>query len=87
MSAEKQNGDATPSTGEPARDLDSRHPIHEASYKGWLIRYWNSGEWTAQLFEPGSLAPLADRVVASLDEGDAMLIQRAQKKIDAAEDR
>jgi hypothetical protein len=86
MSSEKHGDISAVPAGGPARDLDSRHPIHEASYKGWLIRYWNRGEWTAQLFEPGSPEPLADRVVASLDEGEAMLIQRAQRKIDAAVD-
>ena len=40
------------------------------------------GEWIAQLFEPGCIEPTADQVVASLEEGEPILIQRAQRKID-----
>ncbi|MDW6025935.1 hypothetical protein SAZ10_29670 [Mesorhizobium sp. BAC0120] len=82
MGAEQKTQPSLETSTETARDLDGRPPINEASYRGWLIRYWNSGEWIAQLFEPGSIAPLPDQVVASLDEGEVVLVQRAQRKID-----
>ena len=55
----------------------------EASYRGWLIRYYRQGQWCALLFCPGSAEPMPDPVVATLDEGDNILLQRAQAKIDS----
>jgi hypothetical protein len=57
----------------------------EASYKGWLIRYRKGGDWTAQLFEPGCAEATGDQIVASDQEGEAILIQRAKKRIDEAD--
>jgi hypothetical protein len=56
----------------------------EASYKGWLIRYCKRGDWSAQLFEPGCIGATGDQIVASDQEGEAILIQRAKKRIDEA---
>jgi hypothetical protein len=85
MMAVKELDDICAGTSrETARDLDSSLPIQEASYKGWLIRYSNRGEWSAELFEPGCDGAAAAQVVASSDEGEAVLIQRAQYKIDSA---
>ena len=64
-------------------DLDQRHPVHEATYKGWLIRYRYDGEWIAELYRPGSGEALPERLVASADEGETILIQRAQRAIDS----
>lgn len=69
---------------EVPRDLDGRHPVREATYKGWLIRYRYDGEWSAELYSPGSGEALPDRLVASADEGEIILIQRAQRAIDSA---
>jgi hypothetical protein len=66
-----------------ARDLESGFHLMEASYKGWLIRYCRRVEWTAQLFQPGCIEPTPDEVVASVEEGEIILIQRAQRKIDS----
>jgi hypothetical protein len=86
MSEREESGGSAPEATESARDLDGRHRVLEASYKGWLIRYRNEGQWTAQLFEPGCGEPSGDGVVASHDEGEAVLLQRAQRKIDSATD-
>ena len=68
-------------TGVP-RDLECGRHVVEASYKGWLIRYFKRGEWIAQLFEPGCIEPTPGEVVASIEEGEPILMQRAQRIID-----
>ena len=68
-------------------DLDGQHSVREATYRGWLIRYRKDREWTAELFRPGSSEAIFQRLVASADEGEIMLIQRAQRTIDLLDDK
>jgi len=72
---------------EVPHDLDGRHSVREAAYRGWLIRYHKGREWTAELFRPGSAEAISQRLVASADEGEIMLIQRAQRTIDLLNDK
>ena len=62
--------------------------MRETSYRGYSIRYRNTGvRWSAHIRRPGGFMVMKDGfLAASLEEGEAVLLQRARAKIDAEED-
>jgi len=56
--------------------------MKEKQHRGWRIRYHCTGEWLAEVYRPGSLMAENGRSVATLEEGEDVVLQRARQKID-----
>jgi hypothetical protein len=56
--------------------------MKEKQHRGWRIRYHCTGEWLAEVYRPGSLRAESELSVATVEEGEDALLQRARQKID-----
>ena len=63
--------------------------MREIKHREYSIRYRNTGvRWTAHIRRPGGFLVMRDGfVTATLQEGEAVLLERARATIDAEEKR
>ena len=52
-------------------------------YRGYMILYHAADSWLAFIYPPGVIEATGDTVQATSAEGEAVLLQRVQARIDA----
>jgi len=59
--------------------------MQETTYKGYRIRYHQVAEWFAHIYRPGATRLMTEIPKATIQEGEAVLMQRVHVIIDREE--